>query len=263
MAQQNDIPIVPDTITRAVGWLQNYQTAELQKLENAATQTRPYKVHVDNLDALVFHTLVVSGSNNESMQNFLFEDRGALSSYGKSLVALAVHRLGNQAQRDMLRRNIEQFLVEDLQNETAYLRGNEPGWYWYGSSTESMAMYLKLLVAVDPQHPTTSRLVKYLLNNRANATYWNSTRDTAMVIEALAEYLQATEELSADMAVDVMLDGKRIGRVSFDRQNLFTVNNTVEIEGRCYSQRQAQFGNSARWRRQFVLECVCQQFFKG
>ena len=36
---------------------------------------------------------------------------------------------------------------------------------------------------------TASRLVKYLLNNRKHASYWNSTRDTAIVLEAMAGYL--------------------------------------------------------------------------
>ena len=28
-------------------------------------------------------------------------------------------------------------------------------------------------------------LAKYLLNNRKHATYWNSTRDTALCVEAM------------------------------------------------------------------------------
>ena len=31
-------------------------------------------------------------------------------------------------------------------------------------------------------------MVKYLLNNRKHATYWNSTRDTAVIVEALATH---------------------------------------------------------------------------
>ena len=84
-------------------------------------------------------------------------------------------------------RNIEQFLVEDPENQTAYLKLPEgtAWWYWYGSEVEANTWYLKLLARTAPQAPRTAGLVKYLLNNRRHATYWNSTRDTAYAIEAL------------------------------------------------------------------------------
>ena len=36
--------------------------------------------------------------------------------------------------------------------------------------------------------------MKYLLNNRKHATYWDSTRDTAIVLESFADYLKASGE---------------------------------------------------------------------
>ncbi len=82
-------------------------------------------------------------------------------------------------------------------------------WCWYGSETEAEAYYLKLLAATDPKGKTAPRLVKYLLNNRKHATYWNSTRDTAVCVEAFADYLRASGEDEPDMTVEVLLDGKK------------------------------------------------------
>ncbi|MGN6546242.1 MAG: alpha-2-macroglobulin family protein, partial [Aureliella sp.] len=113
VAQQNGVAIVPDVLQRGLAWLEQYQNAELQKLQNAATKTEPYKESVSNVDALVFHTLVLGGRPNETMQKFLYEKRADLSVYGKALLAWATHQRGNQEQTAMLRRNIEQFLVED------------------------------------------------------------------------------------------------------------------------------------------------------
>jgi uncharacterized protein YfaS (alpha-2-macroglobulin family) len=94
-----------------------------------------------------------------------------------------------------------------------------------------MATYLKLLTRVDPQSPIAPRMVKYLLNQRKHATYWNSTRDTSMVIEAFAEYLSSTGELKPNITAEVWLDDKRLGTVQFTQENLFDVNNTIEIVG--------------------------------
>ena len=63
-------------------------------------------------------------------------------------------------------------------------------WYWYGSEYEAEAYYLKLLARTDPKGELARRMVKYLLNNRKNATYWNSTRDTALCIEAMADFIR-------------------------------------------------------------------------
>ena len=58
--------------------------------------------------------------------------------------------------------------------------------------------------------------MKYLLNNRKHATYWNSTRDTAVCIEAMAEYLKASGEDRPDMTVEIWLDGKKHKEVKID-----------------------------------------------
>ncbi len=231
IADQNQIPIVPDVLQRGVAWLEQHQQQELQKLQNADGKVEPYKLHPDNVDALVFHVLVLAGRENPAMQQLLYDQREHLSTYGKALLAWAVYKLGNAEQTNMLRRNIEQFLVEDAENETAYLRGEGSWWYWYGSEIEANAIYLKLLAAAEPKGQVAPRVVKYLLNNRKHATYWNSTRDTALVVESFADYMAASGELSGSMKAEVYLAGKRLGSVEFTPENLFDVDNSIEIRG--------------------------------
>jgi uncharacterized protein YfaS (alpha-2-macroglobulin family) len=151
--------------------------------------------------------------------------------YGKALLAWATHKLNNQEQTAMLRRNIEQFLVEDAENETAYLRDGTPWWYWYGSEIEAAALYLKLLAADEPRGRVAPRLVKYLLNNRKHSSYWNSTRDTALVIEAFADYLRASGETLANVSGEVWLGDKRLGSVRFTPETMFTAETTIQISG--------------------------------
>jgi hypothetical protein len=73
--------------------------------------------------------------------------------------------------------------------------------------------------------------VKYLINNRKHATYWNSTRDTALVIEALADYLKASGEDQPDMAVEVWVDGQKRKEVKITGDNLFSFDNSFVITG--------------------------------
>ena len=69
------------------------------------------------------------------------------------------------------------------------------------------------------------------LNNRKNASYWNSTRDTAIAIEALAEYLMASDELRPNLNIEVLVNGKKAHSTFVNRKNLFEFDNSVVLTG--------------------------------
>jgi uncharacterized protein YfaS (alpha-2-macroglobulin family) len=233
IARQNDIAVAPEVLNRGLAWLKKHQAQEVQKLKNAPTKKIPWKNQAGNLDAMVYMVLVDADQDNTEMRDFLYRDRIQLAVYSKAMFALALEKQGQQEMLDMLVQNIEQFLVQDAENETAYLKLPEGSywWYWYGSEIEANAYYLKLLARVKPQSVQASRLVKYLLNNRKHATYWKSTRDTAICVEAFGEYLKATGETRPDMVVEVWLDGEKKQEVAINQDNLFSFDNKFVLAG--------------------------------
>src|SRR5258708_28401716 len=130
---------------------------------------------------MVYMVLTDAGLPNGEMNDFLYRDRTHLAVYAKAMYGLALHKQQQADRLAMILKNIEQFVVEDDENQTAYLRLPAEGrwWTWYGSETEANGYYLKLLARTSPKDEKASRLVKYLLNNRQHATFWNSTRDPA------------------------------------------------------------------------------------
>jgi uncharacterized protein YfaS (alpha-2-macroglobulin family) len=233
IARQNDVAIVPGVLERGVAWLKNYQAEQVKLLKNAATETKPWKSKADALDAFVYLVLVDADVANDDMQRFLYRDRVSLPVSAKALFGLALQKQQQAEPLAMIVQNLEQFVVEDAENQTAYLKLPEDNWWWhwYGSDIEANAYFLKLLTRINPQDARCSRLVKYLLNNRKNATYWNSTRDTSTCIEALTEYLVASGEDRPDMTVEVWLNGQKQHEVAITRDNLFSFDNTVEVIG--------------------------------
>ena len=234
IAQQNDVALVPGVLERGIEWLTRYQKEQVEKLQNALKdpKKKPWKDHADNLDALVYMVLVDAGVENRQMVDFLYRDRSSLAVYSLATFGLALHKQGEREKLEMIMRNIEQYLVEDDENQTAWL--NLPGgfwWYWYGSEYEAHAYYLKLLSKTDPKGRVASRLVKYLLNNRKHATYWNSTRDTALCVEAMAEFMRASGEAKPEMTVEVWLDGELQKAVEITSANLFQFDNKLVVEG--------------------------------
>ncbi len=128
--------------------------------------------------------LVDADVKNDAMRDFLYRDRTQLAVYAKAMFGLALRQAGRQGKAgDDHAEHRASSSSQDDENQTAYLNlpENNYWWYWYGSEYEANAYYLKLLAATEPKSEVAPRLVKYLLNNRKHATYWNSTRDTALV----------------------------------------------------------------------------------
>ncbi|MCX7049435.1 MAG: MG2 domain-containing protein [Candidatus Sumerlaeota bacterium] len=240
IARENDVALVPGVLERGVEWLKNYQDRELQKLKNweaskdKEKKIEPYKVRADDLDAFVYMTLADAGKENAEMREFIYRDRNDLAVYSKAMFGMALHKQNHVEQRDMIMRNIEQFLQKDDENQTAYLNLGNNGywWYWYGSEYEAHAYYLKLLARTgDVKDWKAPYLVKYLLNNRKHATYWKCTRDTAIVVEAFADYIKASGEDKPDLTVEIIVDGKKQKEVKINSENLFTYDNKFVMFG--------------------------------
>jgi uncharacterized protein YfaS (alpha-2-macroglobulin family) len=233
LARDNDVALLPGVLERGIAWLKNYQQEQVRLLKNAAAKVQPYKTKADNLDALVYMVLADADVVDADMREFLYRDRVELSVYAKAMYGLALHRQKEVQKLAMILENCEQFLQQDEENQTAYLKlpANSWWWVWYDNEVESNAWYLKLLARTSPKEQKTSRLVKYLLNNRKHGTFWGSTRDTAYCIEAFAEYLKNSGEDKPDMTVEVLVDGKKVKEVKIDSTNLFTFDNKVVLQG--------------------------------
>jgi uncharacterized protein YfaS (alpha-2-macroglobulin family) len=246
VAKQNGAGIPEEMLNRGMAWLASYerkQIAGLQRhVEREALRKEGKKLKPSNkyekstsdaMDAFIRLVLGEAKRDSEPMLAFLHRDRIALPVYAKCLLALEQHRKGDEARRDEVMKLISQFLKRDAENQTTYLdlQNNNYWWNWYGSEIEAHAWYLKLLAAVKPNDPDTRGLVKYLVNNRKHATYWESTRDTAFAIEAIAGYFKASGEDAPEMEAEVMLDGKSLRKISITRDNLFTFDGTVTLTG--------------------------------
>jgi len=141
IAEANGLPLKPGMLDNGVAWLQRHADERVAWIKAKREWRR-----ASNMDAFVIMVLADAKKKNDELQALLYEDRNGLSVYAKSMMGLATHRLGSVEQRDMYRRNVEQFLKIDDENQTAWLELGNQGywWYWYGSEIEAHAYYLKL-----------------------------------------------------------------------------------------------------------------------
>jgi uncharacterized protein YfaS (alpha-2-macroglobulin family) len=233
IARANDVLLPNGLLERGIRWLKKFQNNQVEHLDQYDLDRKDGKQYADNLDAFVYMVLADENFDQIKMREYLYRDRNQLAVYAKAMFGLALYKLEDSSKLAMILQNIEQYLVQDDDNQTAYL--NLPNtsywWYWYGSEYEAHGYYLKLLSRTEPRSQKASRLVKYLLNNRKHATYWKSTRDTAVVVEAFAEYLTNSGEDRPDLTLDIYFDDIKKKTVRINAANLFTFDNKFILEG--------------------------------
>ena len=215
---------------RGISFLQNSIQRELAKPKDkqylGGYETQSYVAYI--------LALTGQGTNDAQVKwlDELYEKRGDQNNYGKALLALTFHLRKQEDRASLLLQNILQFAERDDSNETAWIRTPQAGWwFWWNNDIETNAWVLKALATIEPRNDLAPRIVKWLLNNRKNGTYWRSTRDTAQVIAAMADYMRASGEGRPDYDLVVKLDGQEVKKVHVSQDNFFTFDNRFALYG--------------------------------
>lgn len=140
-------------------------------------------------------------------------DVSSLDNWSQAMVALTLHGLD---------RSREARSVLAALRDRAEVGKNLVYWKASGkwSDIEATAMALKAACAVTPRDHRLPNVVRWLMLQRQGG-HWQSTRDTAFVLYALADYLAVTGELAADLAVVVELNGEQLAVRRFTSRDVF------------------------------------------
>lgn len=155
----------------------------------------------------------------------VYAERGKLSPYAQALLALTLHNQGQDDRAKVLIRNLLNTATIDRQNGTASWKSPYGSrWNWYNNDVETTAWILKAYTAIQPRSELGPMLVRWLVT-RLRGTAWSSTKETAIAVYALADYIRVNRELDPQMTVTVAL-GSRIRRTfHIDRDNALLFDN--------------------------------------
>jgi uncharacterized protein YfaS (alpha-2-macroglobulin family) len=143
----------------------------------------------------------------------LWNARSRMSTYGRALLLLVLDAVGDL-------RGTE--LATSLSAE-AETRGELSWWQSDNdpllfdsveTSVEATAFAVQALVKRDPRNPLVERAVRWLILNRTGG-YWSSTKQTAMALYGLLEFLKARNEKPQPVTVDVFVNGALAGTQAF------------------------------------------------
>jgi hypothetical protein len=168
--------------------------------------------------AYLLYGLSLAGVKYESMLEKLLERPGELSDYGRALVGLALHELGRREPAERLAAELE-LAVARSPDQGGAAWGQEDGPGWERDPVESTAAVLRVLLQSRPASPRIPEAVRWLMAAREEDR-WQSTRDTAMAVYALVDYLKRDGAGELEAEVSAALDGAPAARVSLGRAEL-------------------------------------------
>ncbi len=170
--------------------------------------------------------------------------RDALNAYGRALLCLAAHGMGRTSEARTLAENLRNGALRDLAPDTSVLQvgtnkpytlptvhwGQDGLWRrWSEGGVEATAFALRALVAVDPKHELVTPAMNWLVKNRRGAQ-WSNTRDTAICVLALNDYLRASGELGSALEFELAVNGTRVATKRIEQDQLLAAPSTFEVD---------------------------------
>jgi len=176
---------------------------------------------IPDLRAYTVYALATTGGAPKNALDKAWESRNKLSDEGLALVGLALDASGDDRAKEAA------MLLEKKARTTdadAYWTGTYDGLleYWDDTSAETTAFVLKLLVRQDRGSGLLPKAAVWLGKHR-DGGYWYSTKQTAMVIAGLTDYLAVSGELSNTSDVEVLVNGASVGKRHFGAGDAFAL----------------------------------------
>jgi uncharacterized protein YfaS (alpha-2-macroglobulin family) len=220
VALEAGLPVNTSAVDRAATWLEQQLVENRNDFNDQAWilhAVSSWKTARAGAGAARATTAIRPSSAEKRAYDRIWTNRERLSAYSRALLALTAHRYGDTERTAILVRNLEDGVkleraVDDASEAmaTAHWGSSERFWWrWHESPVETTAFALRALVTIDPKHRLVEPAMNWLVKNRRGAQ-WHNTRDTAVSLLALNEYLERSGELRGDVSYEVTVNGKVI-----------------------------------------------------
>lgn len=210
-ARAAGVPVDSAAIERGVGAVARLY----REFPQAVPELKAYLVHVlalaseRGVDPAEVGAFDVTAAIDE-----VWAARSRMSAYGRALLVLALASAGDDraaAAADDLASGA------DAKGELAWWRSDDDPLLddWADTSVEATATAVRAIARVRPDHAVLEPAVRWLVANRGTGAYWGTTKQTAMALYGLLDYVKARNERPVAFTVDVTINGVDAGRQTF------------------------------------------------
>ena len=220
LARQAGIDIKRESLERAVAYLDKDLVEEEKSFDAQAWMLHSLAVH----HAMKKESQV--GKFQQTAFTNLWTNRDRLNAYTRALLALAAHHYGFRQEATTLIANLENGVKIDSRPDTSIVQrgaqASDPSvmgtahwgedgiyWHWSDGGVEATSFALRALLAIDPKNKLIEPVTNWLIKNRRGAQ-WSNTRDTAIVVLTLNDYLRVSGEVQPVVGYELLVNGTRV-----------------------------------------------------
>jgi len=246
LARDAGVEIKEDVLRRGATYLDEHLVDEEENPDMQAWMLHAYSAYIIPYK----HNSGLLGKFIGKGENNLWNRRDQLNAYTRALFALAENNLDNFAHAKILVENLENGVVRDDRPDQSVLTGSNSStlnsqpstvlgtahwgndgiyWRWSDGGVEATAFALRALMAIDPTNQLVEPVSNWLIKNRRGAQ-WNNTRDTAIVVLALNDYLRASGELKADASFKIFVNGRQVAERKISGADIFNAPSQFAID---------------------------------
>ena len=182
---------------------------KLKEMVEAGKTEAGTAIDLETRSFMVYALEESGGADNQQVEK-IFGERGNLQPYGRALLALTLKLKKDDKRSKDLAAEIERTVITD--NYSAHWESRRRAMLDFAEEddTEATALSLKALARIKPNSELLPRVARWLISDRRNSYYWESTKDTAFAIFGLIDYLKVSRELTPDYDVEVYLNGENV-----------------------------------------------------
>jgi hypothetical protein len=162
-----------------------------------------------DLRAYMQYALALAGKPDAGALGQVFQQRAKLSPYGLAIFGLALE-LAKDSRAGEIATELEQLVEQDADQAWWTALRDQLLDFPEDATPEATAYAVKFLSHQRPGSALLPKSASWLMNHRNEGYWWNSTKQTAMVIYGLTDYLKATGELHPDLTATVLVDAKPV-----------------------------------------------------
>lgn len=134
------------------------------------------------------------------------------SLYNKGMIALILHRRGDNKTAEVILEALSEQAVNNEENGM-YWKANRRSWYWYQSPIETQALLIEAFTEINGDLKKVERLKQWLLKNK-QTNKWSTTKATTEAIYALL--MHGNDYLSISDNTLITVGNKKISTKKLD-----------------------------------------------
>jgi uncharacterized protein YfaS (alpha-2-macroglobulin family) len=247
LARQAGIEVKQDVVTRAALYLDKEMVEEENNYDIQAWMLHAWSSPgtAGGSPASGRGSSSTPGEFEATAFNNLWTNRDKLNAYTRALLALTAHHFGYADKAKTLIENLENGVKVDSKPDTSIVQSGgqssdpsvmgtahwgEDGlyWRWSDGGVEATSFALRALLAIDPQNKLIEPVTNWLIKNRRGAQ-WSNTRDTAIVVLTLNDYLRTSKELQPNLSYELIVNSTSIATKQLTAADALSAPSKFEI----------------------------------